>query len=203
MRIEATGYFRIITNKETKQSALRNIECYSYDVDDYAREFDFSYEAVFNYVLESVGYAENHNYAIPTTKEEFHQSPLWKDLGFKVDAPFEVQTIIKYVEIEYYMSYGQKAELTIDLASETVCAEDLYKVHNALDNVLFGIGPLCDDDNCYNGIDVISDLEAIYSKGKTREDIAREVHNLLGRLHREEGEPLSEDEINSIIDAMF
>lgn len=224
MRTIPTGEFTIISNNHQQLTTnLKGLECDSYDGNDYRDFFGvpFNYSKVFSYIIENlkadVGtLPEATNFDLftqPTTQEEFNNHQLWSKLGFNVSDGFAIKLIIKQLEIEFYMSYGQKAGTILDFEQNKVIHDNDAIVWNALDSLIFDWGSLYDSEgNQCNGSEFLEDLFKLYKEfdGVEIENAVREYcSRYFHELDEDEDEPvvilesvISEDQIQAIIDIL-
>lgn len=220
MRIIPSGVFRIISNdKQVLEYDLSSMECSSYDGDEYNDYFmSFNYSEIFQYILEHVKLditvpesIKQQDYSGLNSREDFHRSKLWLDLGFKISDDFKILMAIKEVKIEYYMSYGQKAGTIIDFENEVVIHDASNMIRNALDNFIFEWSNFyTEDGNELSGRDILDKLMNIYLKNEVN-NIDYNVRELFSNLYHELSDdddsankdtPITEDELQGIIEIM-
>lgn len=216
MRIKQNGFFRIVSTTSNLEFSLDNMECNSFNGDDYLETIDFYYADIFECVLRNIEWdTENlpnginlSEYPIPTNKEEFYQSRLWLDLGFKVDDEFKFVAFIKLVEINHDMSYGQGALSVVDFEGERVLNDAVWMVRNALDDFIFEWSNLyfIDDNNEFSeigGWEILDDLVEIYRQ-YNNENLEERVREKITNLYHNPdiNSKISEEEIANIVQIM-
>jgi len=207
MRIEVTGGYKIQSkNNEVKTFELLDIGWSSFDVNDYMVDFDFDYGLIFENVMKNTN---KEGYPIPTNKDEFNQSKIWNDLGFNTANDFEIRFIGKWVELEHYMTHGQKGAYLIDFDTMTINLDKTCLVNNELDNLIFedwGVVYDSEGGEAYRG-DIIENLVSIFSKyygeNANKDSIEIDLREYFENLKREDDEPISEEDIDSVLQIMI
>lgn len=174
MQIITSGILMIVANKHFMEFELNGFES-GFDPYETLETLDFDYAKIFEMVC---GTLEKDGYEIPSSEEDFHHSPLWKELGFEVNDDFKIIRIDKDISVENYMSYGQNASFIIDFESKTVEYNEYYRYRNAVDNLIFEWSCLFDEEgDQLNGSDVLDKLADVYYQYRLENITAKELYD--------------------------
>ncbi len=129
----------------------------------------FDYEKIYKSLFVDefcIANIPDNEIVVPTNRKDFFQSEIWELLGFKHPKDFEIISISISISYDFYETYGQTFEASIDFKEEKIVVDDDYVFSNNLDALIFDYGFY--DDECYqmDGDEVLRDLTSIYSDYK-------------------------------------